>query len=204
MAFKDLIPKLISEGKSNAEIMSLSGCAKRTVCWYRQRIRGFPLKVQPRKAQDWPAIQRHYDAGNSMRECCLHFDCSNNSWSDAILKGLLKTDPLRRRKVADLDLFCENSKHGRNALRGRLISDNIIPHDRCAICGGSRKWNGKPLSLILDHINGVNNDHRITNLRFVCPNCDSQLPTFCSRNIKFQRARGETATTAGLNPAEQS
>ena len=33
------------------------------------------------------------------------------------------------------------------------------------------------MSLIIDHINGINNDNRLTNLRWVCPNCNIQLPT---------------------------
>jgi hypothetical protein len=36
------------------------------------------------------------------------------------------------------------------------------------------EWNGRPLSLILDHKNGVNSDNSPENLRFLCPNCDSQ------------------------------
>jgi hypothetical protein len=35
-------------------------------------------------------------------------------------------------------------------------------------------WNGKSLKLILDHRNGNNTDDRPENLRFLCPNCDSQ------------------------------
>jgi hypothetical protein len=38
-------------------------------------------------------------------------------------------------------------------------------------------WNNKPLPLILDHINGVKGDSRPKNLRLLCPNCESQLPT---------------------------
>lgn len=38
-------------------------------------------------------------------------------------------------------------------------------------------WNDKPIDLILDHKNGVNGDNRSRNLRFLCPNCNSQLPT---------------------------
>jgi hypothetical protein len=35
-------------------------------------------------------------------------------------------------------------------------------------------WNGKQITLILDHVNGVNSDDRVENLRLLCPNCDSQ------------------------------
>jgi 5-methylcytosine-specific restriction endonuclease McrA len=54
---------------------------------------------------------------------------------------------------------------------------------RCAICGID-KWCGKKLVLHLDHINGINNDNRLTNLRFLCPNCHSQTPTYCRRPTK--------------------
>ena len=39
------------------------------------------------------------------------------------------------------------------------------------------EWNGKPVTLILDHTNGVNSDNRVHNLRLLCPNCNSQLRT---------------------------
>ena len=43
------------------------------------------------------------------------------------------------------------------------------------------------MSLILDHINGVSNDHRLENLRIVCPNCNATLDTHCGRNVPRQR-----------------
>ena len=56
----------------------------------------------------------------------------------------------------------------------------------CAICGCPTTWQGQELRLVLDHADGdAGNNHR-ANLRLVCPNCDSQLPTFKARN----RGRG--------------
>ena len=41
---------------------------------------------------------------------------------------------------------------------------------------------GKKIVLQLDHINGINTDNTIKNLRFLCPNCHSQTPTFGNKN----------------------
>jgi predicted amidophosphoribosyltransferase len=43
--------------------------------------------------------------------------------------------------------------------------------------------------LVLDHINGIDNDHRLKNLRLLCPNCNSQTRTFAGKNIKVGRVR---------------
>ncbi|WP_207547426.1 HNH endonuclease [Mycobacteroides saopaulense] len=54
--------------------------------------------------------------------------------------------------------------------------------DRCAVCGGASTWQGLPLVLILDHMDGNPDNNCRQNLRLICPNCDSQLPTYKSRN----------------------
>ena len=78
------------------------------------------------------------------------------------------------------DILKENCRHQRTVLRRYVIKNNLIPY-KCAICGCT-EWQGKTLSLELDHINGVNNDNRLENLRFLCPNCHSQTSTYGSRN----------------------
>jgi hypothetical protein len=47
------------------------------------------------------------------------------------------------------------------------------------------------MALILDHINGIGNDHRIENLRVVCPNCAATLDTHCGRNLPRERECAE-------------
>ena len=61
----------------------------------------------------------------------------------------------------------------------RIIEEGIITYE-CKICGIS-EWEGTKLSLELDHIDGNSRNHRLENLRWLCPNCHSQTPTFRSK-----------------------
>ena len=58
----------------------------------------------------------------------------------------------------------------------------------CSICKQLPEHNGKSLTMILDHIDGDASNNKPNNFRLVCPNCDSQLPTFKARNIGNGRA----------------
>lgn len=68
--------------------------------------------------------------------------------------------------------------------RKRLLVER---NHTCEECGTGNIYNGKPLSLELDHIDGNNKNNKIENLRILCPNCHSQTPTHRSKNIRFKR-----------------
>ena len=85
-------------------------------------------------------------------------------------------------------MFCKNSSSTRNSLKKVIIKNNLFEY-KCAICGNIGEWNGQRLVLQLDHINGIWNDNRLENLRFLCPNCHSQTETFCGGNLKKEETK---------------
>ena len=72
----------------------------------------------------------------------------------------------------------------RGAIREYLYKEQ---DNKCAICGLDNEWNGMQLNFVLDHIDGDASNSAPSNVRLVCPNCDSQLPTFKSRNPVSKR-----------------
>jgi hypothetical protein len=79
------------------------------------------------------------------------------------------------------EILVENSTYTCNhSLKIRLFKAGLI-EDKCKICGIT-EWRGEKLSLHLDHENGKNDDHRLENLRLLCPNCHSLTKTYCGKN----------------------
>lgn len=89
-----------------------------------------------------------------------------------------KSGEMRRKK--DEDVFCENSSVSRGTVKNRVLKDNLIEY-KCKKCKNIGEWMGEPLSLQLEHINGIGNDHRLENLCFLCPSCHSQTPTYAGK-----------------------
>lgn len=84
------------------------------------------------------------------------------------------------------DMLKEHSPYLRKNIKRKIIKNKLIPYE-CALCKNKGTWKNNPLILILDHSNGVNDDYRIKNLRFLCPNCNSQQSTFCGKGKKKHR-----------------
>lgn len=93
-------------------------------------------------------------------------------------------NPIRNHpnKIELTDILVKDSTYSTSNLRIRLIKEGI-KEEKCEICKLT-EWLGEKLSFELDHINGDRYDHRLENLRILCPNCHSQTETWRGRNKK--------------------
>jgi hypothetical protein len=74
----------------------------------------------------------------------------------------------------------------------KLLVDLVaagLKQQACEECGQGNIWNGKPLTLHLDHIDGDHDNNLLENLRVLCPHCHQQTPTFGAKNMKSKPAR---------------
>ena len=91
-----------------------------------------------------------------------------------------------RNKISNGDIFKKGSSYkSSHSIKKRLMEDFGFIYE-CSECKISGEYNGKKLSLQLDHIDGVNNNNEVSNLRFLCPNCHSQTSTFSGKKHKIK------------------
>jgi 5-methylcytosine-specific restriction endonuclease McrA len=130
-----------------------------------------------RRRYDWAAVQAYYDEGHTYRECREKFGFCAEAWTKAVKRGELKA---KARRIPLHVLLATSTS--RKAVKWRLLEAGLL-QNVCQDCG-LREWLGKPITMHIDHINGVKDDHRLENLRMLCPNCHSQTPTYGGRNAK--------------------
>lgn len=98
-----------------------------------------------------------------------------------------------------IKLWLETGEAHTGTHKNHYVRNYIIEQQehRCALCSGVDNWQGEPLVLILDHIDGNSTNNWRSNLRLVCPNCDSQLPTYKAKNIGQGRYARKTRYAEG-------
>lgn len=97
---------------------------------------------------------------------------------------------LKEIKFTFEELFTNNSRFCNNILKKYIYQNNLFIIE-CNFCKQGEIWRGKQMSLILDHIDGKKNNNEITNLRLLCPNCNSTLDTHCGKNRKNKTIKYE-------------
>lgn len=129
-----------------------------------------------RRRYDWTRIQAYFDSGHTYSECMARFGFCSETWTAAVRRGELKA----RARALPIDLMIRQGM-ARGSIKRRLLELGLFKNE-CSRCG-INQWRGRPLTIHVDHINGVKSDWRFDNLRMLCPNCHSQTPTFAGRNV---------------------
>ena len=113
---------------------------------------------------------------NTFKRWAMILGCYKTNQSG---RGVKKTTPV---KVSLEDILTNKKPFQSFKLKNRLLKEGILKN-KCDLCS-IENWNGKPISIELDHVNGNRNGNRLENLRMLCPNCHSQTDTYRSKNIK--------------------
>lgn len=85
-------------------------------------------------------------------------------------------------KYSDDQIFRKDSTCDDKTVKSRYLN-KVGPDGYKCNCCGIKDWNGKPIVLQLDHVNGIHTDNRWDNLRLLCANCHSQTDTYAGKNL---------------------
>lgn len=129
---------------------------------------------------------------SSIKECLEKLDLRSAGGNYAAFKqaceryglNIPKYKPTPRQQVPNEEVFKVDSNYSnRGSIKKRLLKDYGFKY-QCVHCGLADSWNGKPITLQLEHINGISNDNRLENLCFLCPNCHSQTETYAGKKSR--------------------
>jgi hypothetical protein len=121
------------------------------------------------------------------------YNCDISHFSSITNEGIRKEIPL-------VEILISGSTY--THVKERLYKEGLKTRE-CELCGQGEEWMGNKMSLILDHINGVNNDNRLENLRIVCPNCNATLNTHC-KGAAYYKRKNEKIEKKRINLLERS
>lgn len=197
---KDEILKLYREGLTYSEIQKELGCSKGTISYHcGDRIKSKKWRKHKYTREE---LLKAVELSGSIRQVLGILNLNVNSSSYTTIKynleryhisvdhfkgqawagGKKPYNELTKEEFITKYLKIGKEKTSSHTLKLRLYKYNL-KKEECEECEVKKKWNGKPISLHLDHINGNNKDNRLDNLKILCPNCHSQTPTYAGKNI---------------------
>jgi hypothetical protein len=150
-----------SEADARAAVAQAS-CWSEALRFLGYAPKGCNYRTLQRWAKHWQIATSHFDPNSGRRRAMA-----------------AREYPLER-------VLVKNSTYPRGRVKQRILAAGL-KRPVCEMCGQGEVWKGESISLVLDHINGISNDHRLENLRIVCPNCAATLDTHCGRNLPRER-----------------
>jgi hypothetical protein len=96
-------------------------------------------------------------------------------------KGTAK--PCPKRRVPIEDILSGEKMMDSKAVKKKLFAAGM-KKEECEECGLGPFWNGRKLTLQLDHIDGDRTNNSFGNLRIICPNCHTQTDTFSKGKLR--------------------
>jgi len=211
---KDKIIKLRLDGCTYREIQKILGCSKSTISYHcKNESLSEPIFKNKITDEIKDKLQNDRDCGLTIKELANKYDIGVSTIKKYTNKSFgTKTNKTKNKCLNCGELtetiFCSNKCSGEfihketykdfienneKYCRGNYTPKNFKDffleeqNNKCDMCFTMPHWNNKKLVFVLDHIDGDASNNKRENLRMICPNCDSQLDTFKSKNKNSTR-----------------
>lgn len=176
---ENLIQYVNIEQKSYEEIGRIYNCSGTNI---RKILETLNIPLKPRRKIN---SKETFGKGNLKGKCvnCGKPISKSKKFCNQNCRGEYFSK-IRYQKLLDGDPSIMNANYSPSNFKNIILKEQ---NNKCAICGMEPVWNGKSIVFILDHIDGHAANNKRDNLRCICPNCDSQLDTYKSKNKHSDR-----------------
>ena len=180
---KEELEKLIFEQKlPYTQIGKLYGVSDTYIKKMCNKL-GIQLKVRSKFPDDWKPHNTKIKQDVKCIHCNNECDVYSKKYCSAKCQQEYQSNLRYKDFIENNDKYCREN-YTPKTFKSRFLEEQ---NNECAICKMNTIWNDKKLVFILDHIDGDASNNKRENLRLVCPNCDSQLDTYKSKNKNSAR-----------------
>ena len=137
------------------------------------------------KSVTWTQVMMYFKENHGYKNLKNHITAKKRCIKENIdFSHFVGKKPQGSARTLD-EILVKDSYYDSRTLKKRLIKNGTFEY-KCRACKIT-DWNGKPITLQLEHINGDHYDNRIENLELLCPNCHSQTDTFTGKNVSYKK-----------------